>query len=180
METAASKPNVGLSYGLIAGLIITVITLCQYLGGMKWFDSPVGYLSYLLLTAFAVAAALKKRKNDEGFIEFSNALKVTFTVFVIGLLVQTVFAYILFNFIDTDFREAVRVRDEINSEKFLRKLNYSQSRIDESIEIGRKFDRFSIVGTTLGYAISCIISFVFCLLISLIIKRSKPQLKNFN
>jgi hypothetical protein len=91
METAEAKSNVALTYGLIAGLVITVITLLQYLGGLDMYLSPVGYISYLIIITMAVLAALKVRKSNEGFLEFSQALKVTFTVFAIAMLIQTIF-----------------------------------------------------------------------------------------
>src|SRR6476620_2978196 len=103
METAEAKSNVGLSYGLITGLIITVITLLQYLGGIEMFLSPISYVTYLVIITMAVLAALKVRKSNEGFLEFSQALKVTFTVFAIALLIQTIFSYVLMNFIDVSF-----------------------------------------------------------------------------
>jgi hypothetical protein len=178
MDAAESKSNVGLTYGLIAGLIITMITLLQYLGGVTLFNSPLNYLTYLALTIFAVLAVLKIRKRNEGFIEFGEALKITFTVFALGLLIQSVFAYILFNFIDTDFREVIRSQDEINTEKLLRKMNYPDTKIDETIENAKKIDQFSILGVSLGYSLTCIVSFIFCLLISLIVKKSKPAFNN--
>lgn len=70
METAEAKSNVGLTYGLIGGLIITVITLLQYLGGLDMYLSPVSYISYLVVITMAVLAALKVRNPTRGFLNF--------------------------------------------------------------------------------------------------------------
>jgi hypothetical protein len=62
METVESRSNIGLNYGIIAGLVITVVTLLQYLGGLDMYLSPIGYVTYLVIITMAVLAALKVRK----------------------------------------------------------------------------------------------------------------------
>jgi hypothetical protein len=178
MEIPASRVNVGLRYGLIAGLIITTITLLQYLGGLDMYLSPVSYISYLVVITMAVLAALQVRRANEGFLEFSQALKVTFTVFVVSLLIQTIFTYILLNFIDVSFKEAVSQEVMNKTEQMLKKFGASESRIDEVLESERSKDPFSAGRVFLGYALTCIVSFIFCLLISLIVKRSRPAFNN--
>jgi hypothetical protein len=178
MEMPASKSNVGLKYGLISGLIITIITLLQYLGGLDMYLSPIGYISYLVVTTMAVLAALHVRKANEGFLEFTEALKVTFSVFVISLLLQTIFSYILLNYIDVSFKEALSQEVLNKTEQMLKKFGASDSQIDEALESERSKDPFSASRVLLGYAISCIVAFIFCLLISLIVKRSRPAFNN--
>lgn len=178
METVEPKTNVGLNYGLISGLVITVITLLQYLGGLDMYLSPVSYVSYLVIITMAVLAALKVRKANEGFLEFSQALKVTFTVFAIALLIQTVFTYILLNFIDVSFKEAVSQEVLNKTEQMMKKFGASDSQIDEALESERSKDQFAFSRVLLGYAVTCIVAFIFCLLISLIVKKSKPAFNN--
>ncbi len=133
-----------MSYGLIAGLIIVVITLLQYLGGVDMFMSPIGYVSYLVVITMAVLAALKVRKENEGFLEFGEALKITFSVFALALILQTVFVYILFNFIDIPFKEAVADESLKKSEQFMKKMSMSDSDIDKAIDSQRGVDPFSV------------------------------------
>jgi hypothetical protein len=99
-------------------------------------------------------------------------------VFVIALLLQTIFTYVLFNFIDTDFRDAVSHEALNRTEQMLRKFGTSDSDIEELIEAERSKDQFSIGRIMLGFAVTAIICFIFCLLISLIVKRSKPAFNN--
>ncbi len=178
METVESRTNFGLNYGLIAGLVITVITLLQYLGGLDMYLSPIGYVTYLVIITMAVLAALKVRNKNEGFLEFSQALKVTFTVFAIALLIQTLFTYILLNFIDVSFKEAVSQEVMNKTEEMMKKFGASDSQIDSALESERTKDQFAITRVLLGYALSCIVAFIFCLLISLIVKKSKPAFHN--
>ena len=178
METVESKSNIGLNYGIIAGLVITVITLLQYLGGLDMYLSPIGYVTYLVIITMAVLAALKVRNKNEGFLEFSQALKVTFTVFAIALLIQTIFTYILLNFIDVSFKEAVSQEVLNKSEEMMKKFGATDSQIDAALESERTKDQFAFTRVLLGYALTCIVAFIFCLLISLIVKKSKPAFNN--
>lgn len=178
MEISESKSNLGLSYGLIAGLIITIISLLQYLGGLDMYLSPVGYISYLVVITMAVLAALKVRKSNEGFLEFGEALKVTFTVFALALLMQTIFTFILLNYIDEAFKQAVSQEVMNKTEQMMKKFGASDSQIDSALESERSKDQFAFTRVMLGYALSCIVSFIFCLLISLIVKKSKPAFNN--
>ena len=178
METVESRSNIGLNYGIIAGLVITVITLLQYLGGLDMYLSPIGYVTYLVMITMAVLAALKVRNKNEGFLEFSQALKVTFTVFAIALLIQTIFTYILLNFIDVSFKEAVSQEVLNKSEEMMKKFGATDSQIDAALESERTKDQFAFTRVLLGYALTCIVAFIFCLLISLIVKKSKPAFHN--
>lgn len=178
METVESRSNIGINYGIIAGLVITVVTLLQYLGGLDMYLSPIGYVTYLVIITMAVLAALKVRNKNEGFLEFSQALKVTFTVFAIALLIQTLFTYILLNFIDVSFKEAVSQEVLNKSEEMMKKFGATDSQIDAALESERTKDQFAFTRVLLGYALTCIVAFIFCLLISLIVKKSKPAFHN--
>lgn len=178
METTPRKTNHGLMYGLIGGLVICVITLLQYLGGLDMYLSPVGYVSYLVVITLAVLAALRVRKENEGFLEFKDALKITFMVFAVALFLQTIFTYILLNYIDPDFKNAVGQEVLNKTEQMMKKFGASDAQIDEAMESERNKDHFSFGGVILGYGISCIVSFIFCLLISVIVKKNKPAFNN--
>ena len=174
METARKTSNIGLTYGLITGLIICLITLVQYLGGLKAYLSPVGFLSYALLIVMAVLAGNKQKKINDGHLEFSEALKVTFSVFASALLLQTLFTYVLLNFIDPSFKEAVGQEVMNKSEEMMRSFGASDSQIDEAMENQLGSDQFSFSKMILGYALWCIVWFIVSLIISAIIKKSKP------
>ena len=174
METIRKNSNIGLLYGLITGLIVCIITLVQYLGGLKTYLSPIGFLVYIILIVMAIIAGQKQKKLNGGYLEFSEALKVTFSVFASALLLQTLFTYVLFNFIDPSFKEALGQEVMNKTEEFLRKINMSDTQIDEAMEKAREKDSFSFGNMMLGYGLWCIVWFVASLIISAIIKKNKP------
>ncbi|MBC7827185.1 MAG: DUF4199 domain-containing protein [Chitinophagaceae bacterium] len=174
METTKKNNSIGLTYGLITGLIICLIALVQYLGGLKTYMSPLGYLVYVVLIVMAVLAGQKQKNLNGGHLDFGEALKVTFSVFASALLLQTLFTYVLFNFIDPSFKEALAQEILNKTEEFMRKFGASDSTIDEALESERGKDPFSLSRMLLGYGITCIVCFIICLIISAIIKKNKP------
>jgi hypothetical protein len=173
-NTMERKSNPGFVYGLMAGLIVVVFTLLQYLGGLDMYLSPVGYVSYLVIITMAVLAALKTRRANEGELSFAEALKITFAVFAIAMLLQTLFVYVLFNFIDVSFKQAVSQEVLNKTERMMKRFGASDEQIDKAIESERSGDQFAFGKVLLGYAVSCIAAFIICLLISAIVKKSKP------
>ncbi len=174
IESNEAPVNYGTSYGLIAGLIICVIALLQYLGGLDMYLSPIGYISYAVVITMALLAALKTRKANGGYLEFAAALKITFTVFALALLLQSVFTYILFNFIDVSFKEAVAQEVINKTEEMMRRFGAPDAEVEKALDLARSQDQFSLSRIALGYAISCIVSFIICLILSLIVKKPQP------
>ena len=171
---AVRKTNMGLTYGLIGGLIICLITLTQYLLGLQAYLSPLGFLTYILIIVMAVLAGQKQKKLNGGYLEFSEALKVTFSVFASALLLQTLFTYVLLNFIDPEFKQALGQEVMNKTEEFMRKFGASDTQIDKALEDQSSTDQFAFGKMILGYALWCIVWFIVSLIISAIIKKSKP------
>jgi low affinity Fe/Cu permease len=174
MENTYRSSNVGLTYGLVTGLIVCIITLVQYLGGINTYLSPIGFVVYLVLIVIAVLAGLKQKKINGGYLEFGHALKVTFSVVASALLLQTLFNYVLLNYIDVPFKQALAQEALNRTEEFMRKFGTSDSKIDEIMDQARQKDSFSFGSMILGYALWCIVWFLVCLIISAIIKKNKP------
>jgi hypothetical protein len=168
------KTNVGFTYGLISGLASVIFSLLLYLGGVKWFVHPVAYAGFVIPIIIAVLAALKLKKQQGGYLEFPEALKVTFTTFVIGTVISTLFSYVLFNFIDVPFREALAQETAIKMQGFLQKLGTPQEAIDKATEESLKGNNYTFGKLMLGTAFFCIFWFIVSLIISAIVKKKKP------
>ncbi|HMO32184.1 MAG TPA: DUF4199 domain-containing protein [Lacibacter sp.] len=173
MET---KPaNYLLQYGLISGAAGIVTYLVLYLGGAEWMTSPAAFATSLVPIIFAVLGVLAVRKSNGGFIDFGDALKNSFGIFVIGGLMVTLFSYLLINFIDPDFKQAMQQASMEMTEKMLKRFNLPQDQIDKAVEEATKKDNFSIGNVLLGFAFTCFLWFLFSLIIALILKKKNPN-----
>jgi len=95
MENNAAKN------GLMAGLVIAVISLVAFFIEQRlFFGTAVTLLSIAAYAFFMVSSAKTERENNEGFLSWQQALKPTFLTLVIGAIFVTLFCYAMFEFID--------------------------------------------------------------------------------
>src|SRR4051812_40267056 len=103
MTTASTGKNSNLLFGLIYGGVSILFTVILYLGGVERSMGKLTYLAFVFPILFAVLAALQQKKQQGGYLEFSEALKATFTVLVVGTFLSVAFEYVLYNYIDVPF-----------------------------------------------------------------------------
>lgn len=175
---SSSKKNTGVLYGLINAGVAIVFTVILYLGGAKMFVSPFAYVGMVLPVAVCVIGGLQHRKQLGGYLEFSEALKVTFLILVIGSLIATVFQFILFNYIDVPFREALAQVTAEKAEQLMRRFGASEDQIDKAVQDTLNGNSYTLGKLFLGFAFGCIWWFIVALVVSAIIKRKKPPFEN--
>jgi hypothetical protein len=170
--------STALTYGLIAGIALCIFNLLLYLGGVKYFLSPVSMVGYLVITTIAVLAGLRQKKMNGGLLSTSEALKVVFMVFALGFLLQTFFNFILLNYIDVPFREALAQASAEKAAEYLKKWGMSESQIDDAIKNATDPKNYSLGNQFLGYSVMCIVSFIISIIIALIIRKKRPPFEN--
>ena len=172
-----SPKNAGVLYGLINGGISIVFTVILYLGGAKMFVNPIAYCGMILPIVVCVIGGIQVRKQ-QGYLEFAQALKVTFLILVLGALIATIFQYVLFNYIDVPFREALAQVTAEKLEQFMHKLGAPDDKIDEAVQKTLSKNNYTIGNLLLGYVMTCIGSFIIALIVSAIIKRKRSPFEN--
>lgn len=167
--------NTGLLYGTIGGLAMIVFTLCLYLAGVQAFGNMMlGLLGYAIIITVAVLAASKQKQLNGRYLPFGTALKTVFTVFVLAFLLQTIFNYVLLNYIDTSFRDSLTQLTIEKTEALLRKFGAPESEIEKTLQSMGSADSYSIKNLFLGFGMMCIVSFLIALIIAAIVKKNKP------
>src|ERR1700720_253643 len=164
-ETAPKKRSIGLTYGVITGLVMIVFTTILYLAGVQTFIGGVAYLGYAIMIGLATAAALAGKKANGGDLEFADALKICFSVFVIALVAQTLFTWLLLNVIDTNFKNVLRVEILKKTEVVLRRFGAPEDKIEQALNEERDKDQFTLQRMSLGLAFTCIVHFIIALVI---------------
>ena len=175
---ASGKTNAGLSYGLMSGGAAILLSLVLYLGGAKMFVNPIAYLGFAIPIVFAVLGGLAQKKANGGYLEFSEALKTVFTIFVIGSFLSTAFMFLLLNVIDVPFRQALSQETAQATEKMMEKFGAPQEQIDKSTAETLNGNSFSLGKQFLGFAFGTIFWFIISLIIAAIIKKKKPEFDN--
>jgi len=142
--------------------------LTAYMG--KW-----GFIGYIVLFGLASAAALTEKKAMGDYIEFREALKVCYTVLVIALAMQTLFTWILMNYIDIPFRQAADQKElELRIES-MREMHTPQGDIDKIVAKNKGVNQHTLPKLLQSLVISYIGFFLVAALIAAIVKKKKKQ-----
>lgn len=174
MKTANSPILV---YGLLTGLLICVFSVVLYIAGAEAFFD-YGWVNYLILIIVPTVGAILTRKANDGYLPFSKALKTVFGIMVVALLMQVIFNYVLLNFVDESFSQAVSQLALDKSEAMMKRFNMPQDDIDKAMDEAMKNNTNSLKNLLLGFAIWCIPSFLISMIIAAIVKRNKPEFEN--
>lgn len=169
-----SKMSAGLLYGLILGAVSILFTLGLYLAGAEAFVGPVAYLGYVIPIVLSVLAGIAHKKMNGGFLEFGAALKTCFTVFVVGSLISTLFSYVLFNFIDVPFQQALNQEYARSTEAFMKKLGAPEADTQKTVDTILTGENYTLNKLLVNFAVVSILWFLISLIIAAIVKKAKP------
>jgi len=172
MTDPAKKRSPLLSYGAIAAVVMILFTLATWKGGPAAFIGRAGYLKFILVIGIAGMAGLAARKQNAGYIEFRPALRVCFGVMVIGMAVQTIFAWLLLA-IDTKFKAQLIPLLIDQMEAANRAIKVPEDEIARNTAAIKNSDPFSFGRMLAGLAWIYIILFLVSLGLAAVIGQRK-------
>jgi hypothetical protein len=176
--TTPPRKNFGLLYGFINAGASIIWTVILYLGGLALFMSPLSYLGFIIPIVICVLGGLQQKKFQGGYLEFSEALKTTFMILVVGAFFATLFNFVLLNYIDVPFRQAMMQEAAAKAERMMEKFGMPQDQIDKAVEDMLNGNNYTLGKQFLGFAFWCIGLFVVALIVSAIIKKKRPPFEN--
>ena len=179
MSNEFSQKNVSILYGLLNTAVTIVFTMILYLSGANMFLNPIAYLSIVISSVICVLGGLQQRKHQGGYLSFSEALKVTLLILVIGSFITTAFQYVLLNYIDVPFREALAQVTAEKTEQMMREWGAPEESIHEVVVQTLNGNNYTIKRLLLAFALVCILWFIISLIVSLIIRKIKPLFEHF-
>jgi len=169
------KQHIAAVYGGIAGLSMVIFTFILYRGGVDTYLGGSAYLGYAILIGLAATAALSLKKANGGYLEFRDALKAAFTVFVIALAAQTIFTWLLLNVFDNHFRAQLTTASLKKTEDFFRKMGMPDEKLDQAMAEERGKNQFSPGRMSMGLAFVYIVHFIIALLIAAVVRKKRPE-----
>lgn len=170
----AKKTNVLVQFGLMSTVASVLFFVILYLGGTSFFASPLAFMTYLIPVVFCVLACRKAKHENEGFLEFREALKICFGIFVLTTLGSTIVSYIIFNFLDRGFAESMKQLTIEKTQEWMVRFNVPQEQIDKQISKIINDDLYSLGNLIKAFFQGCIVWFIFSLIIAAIMKKKKP------
>lgn len=168
-STSVTTTAVGMRYGLLTGLVSIIISFGIFAAQIE--DSPIKYISYLVLIGGLVMAMRYYKASNLGFMSYGEGLGIGMMVSAVVGVLSAIFTYVYMNIIDPDavarMTEKVRAGMEEGG-----KLTDDQ--IDQSMAMAGKFMNgpFMVVAVVIS---SVLVGLVFSLVISAFIKHTKPE-----
>lgn len=155
----------GITFGIITGVILSLITTLMYAIDIKLFIAWwTTLLSFSVFIIVPIVSLSKTKKELNGVFPFKEAFTTYFITAVIGVIISVAFKIILFNFIDPSVKATLldlTIKYLIDtSEKF----GVAAPSLKETISKLKETDPYSIVEQLKG----SIFNIFFCALLGLI------------
>jgi hypothetical protein len=174
--------NIALQNGIIAGALCIIYTLVIYLINIEFVLDLWIFVEYSFIVAFKVITANVIRKKQNNFISFRQGLKYTFMISAISLFMWISFNTVLFRFVDRDLITLSKKKAIERTIRFMEMANAPEKEIEKAVEKAEKQNyEPSIKFMSMNYAGSCVVGFLYSLLISgifyLTTKHNDPDLQ---
>jgi len=173
--TKANLTNESIKWGIIAGLLFSLIQITSWTLGIKKYVSVVGietFTPYIII--IFLIAGLSIRKRNGGFLSFQEGLKFVFLAYVIVVVIEGINNYILYNILDKDLTAKVIEEGKEKMIKMMQKFGAPQEKIDEAMKSANsERKQTDLKNILLGTGMSLIWYFVKSLLITLVIKKEQ-------
>ena len=168
-----NQPQTGkfaLTYGAILGGISIVFALMlfsvdlHYQGGLM-----VMMVSLELSIAAIVFGMIQFRKENNGFISLSEAMKVGVGIALVGGIIGIIFNQLMINVIDPDMMAKAI---EFQKASLMETTSMTTDQIDAQMEMGKSFSGPGMQ-IAFGLLYSLIVGLIISLISGLIVKRSE-------
>lgn len=166
----------GINYGIISGVIGILVTAIMYAVDLSLFVNVWVGLGVLLIYIIIGCMLLSKTKKDlKGIFSFKEAFTTYFISALIGIVLSTLFSFLLFNVIDTEAREKVSELLIKSQVEMLEKFNTPASAINETVAKLEENSQYSAKGLFWGFLQSLVGSIIFGLILAAIFKSKSPN-----
>ncbi|GAB3197495.1 putative membrane protein [Pontibacter aydingkolensis] len=168
-QPQASVTSVAVKYGFLTalvGVVYSLIIMVTDLGDNRILSS----LAYLILIAGIVLAMKQYKSENHGYMSYGQGLGIGSIVSILFGLLSGLFTWIYTEFVDTEYMSRMMEKQ--------REQMIQQGLSDEQIDAGMKMaENFQgPVTMILGAAvITLILGFILSLIISAIMKNSRPE-----
>jgi tetrahydromethanopterin S-methyltransferase subunit G len=174
-ETMALGIRTGAMWGLYTGLAACLIE------GLLWFvdpallASPINYVTALGPLVVAVFAALQVRKQNGGYIRLLEVIATIGAFFVVMGLLNAIFTYVLYNFVDPTLAEKIKEAVMAQQESMMDKFGSSDEQKQQVLDSMKKTSMAQPIGTVLkGFAIAVGVGLIYGAVVGLFVQKKQP------
>ena len=171
-QNSSLKSNI-ITYGIILGSISVVFQLMLFLLDMHYKnDSTAGIVALLITSGVLVYSFIVFKKNNEGYMTLSEALKIGLGVSLISAIIGIIYTQLLVNVLDPDTMQK-------SLELSIDNMRAQNPEIpQEALETARSIqEKMSspLIFTAVQIIFSLFFGFIISLIGGLIVKKSRPE-----
>ena len=171
-QNSSLKSNI-ITYGIILGSISVVFQLMLFLLDMHYKnDSTAGIVALLITSGVIVYSFIVFKKNNEGYMTLSEALKIGLGVSLISAIIGIIYTQLLVNVLDPDTMQK-------SLELSIDNMRAQNPEIpQEALETARSIqEKMSspLIFSAVQIIFSLFFGFIISLIGGLIVKKSRPE-----
>ena len=172
MEQAApSSAKIAIKWSLIYVLVAIVITYAIEIAKLS-VNSPVKYVTYVILIIFLLLAQKEHRDKQGGYITFGNAFVTGMLYGIFAGILTAIFVYIYLSILSPEvFAQAI----EQQRQTMVEAGKLSGDQVDKAMDIAKKYG--PILGSVATVFIYAILGVIVGLIGAAILKR-EPSIDN--
>jgi hypothetical protein len=176
MENSPSIKSIAYSYGgglalySIVMLIIIYIANIQPDGSMNYVISGLNIIVSIAVFALALSAF---KKNNNGFISLSQALKTGLAVAAIAGIIAAIYTFFHYSYVYPEYLDIIKDQQRTG---MIESGQMSDEQIEQSIEM-MSFSTSPFFLSTVTLILNLFFGFLISLIVGLVIKKKNPALE---
>lgn len=168
-----SNTSYMIKFGGILGGISVIFALMLFTLDMHYGQEPlVNYVNYAISIGVIVLGIYTFRKDNEGFLSLSQAIKLGLGISLISAIIALVYTGLLMNVIEPTYMETV---SELTKIKIIdENPEMTQEQLNAALDMMEKFQGFGVIAAFI-LIFSLFFGFLTSLVAGLILKKARPE-----
>lgn len=169
MENSIKK--IGLTNGVILGVILILITTTMYVVDLSLFTNWwVGILNFFIIIGLAIYSSITSKRFLNGIMSYKEAFISFILPIILGIGLFVLFNILLFNVVDPGAKDTLTDNVISMTKEMMVKFKVPASDINKAIEEIEKTDNFGTFAQFKSYFFQIAFYAVLGLLVALIFK----------
>ncbi len=168
-----SIKSIAKNYGTYLGGLLALLTVLVYAVSLDMMTN-VWYSIFILLliVVFGIVSVVKTKSKLEGYISFKQSFTAYFITVLIGLVISTVVAYVIFNIIDPEAANILKEKSIERMISFMEGFGAPAESIAEAVDKMENDNQFSIANILMSLAGQLVLFSIIGLIVAAVMKKN--------
>jgi uncharacterized integral membrane protein len=162
---------------IVSGVSITITVLLYAIDYTLMVQLKTLFGTLLVYLGLTIYAGIDYRKSVGGYLKYGQAFMHGLGVLALSGLVATIFAFVLYNFIDSELPQKLTDASIENTRAMMEKFGAPEESIEPALEKAKEQSekQFTVGGQALGYVYMVVFSAIMALISAIFVKKNEPE-----